>query len=262
MKHAVHAEWTKLRTLPSTGWLLLALVVCTVLAGAATTGAVSTENCPTPARCFEDTTELSLTGVRLGQAVAVVLAVLAVSNEYSTGMIRATLTAYPRRRVLLPAKAAVLTATVLGAGTLAVLGSLAVGRALLPGNGFTEADGYPPLSLTDGPTLRAAVGTVLYLALVALLALGVAAVLRDTAAALTCVLTLLYLAPVLTELVSDPDWQERLQRYAPMPAGLAVQATTHLDQQPIAPWPGLAVLAAYAAAALLAGALLTVRRDP
>jgi ABC-2 type transport system permease protein len=91
-------------------------------------------------------------------------------------------------------KAAVVTATVLAAGAVGVVGSLTAGRALLPGNGFTDANGYPPLSLTDGPTLRAALGTVLYLGLVALLSLGVGMILRDTAGA-----ALLFIEPVTQE---------------------------------------------------------------
>ncbi|MDL4775525.1 ABC transporter permease [Actinomadura xylanilytica] len=261
MRHVLHGEWTKLRTLPSTGWLLLALAVSTVLVGAATTGAVDTSHCPAPAGCLEDTTRLSLTGVRLGQAAAVVFAVLAIGGEYGTGMIQITLAAVPHRPRVLLAKAAVVAAGVLAAGTLGVLGSLAAGRALLPGNGFTAANGYPPPSLADGPTLRAAAGTVLYLVLVALLALGVGAVLRDTAASVTVVLTLLYVFPVITRFVTDPDWHERLDRIAPMTAGLAIQTTIRGAGPPIGPWTGLGVLAAYAAAALLAGGCVLAARD-
>jgi ABC-2 type transport system permease protein len=92
LREAVHAEWTKLRTVPSTGWLLLTLFVLTTGASALAAAVVK---CPTS--CGEDTTRLSLTGILLGQAVVAVLAVLVISGEYSSGMIRITLTAVPRR---------------------------------------------------------------------------------------------------------------------------------------------------------------------
>ncbi|RKN43002.1 ABC transporter permease [Streptomyces hoynatensis] len=261
MRRALRAEWTKLWTVPSTGWLLPAVVLLTVGAGAAAMAAVDVSQCPSPAECFEDTTRLSLDGVRLGQAAVAVLAVLVITGEYGTGLMGLTLAAFPRRVPVLLAKAGVLAAAVAVAGTVAVLGSLAAGRGILPAGGFTAANGYPGLSLADGPTLRAAVGTVLYLVLVALLALGVGAVVRDTAAALTLVLSLLYLAPVLASLMGDQRWRERIEEFSPMPAGLAIQSTRGLDRLPIAPWPGLGVLLAYSAAALLLGTLLLARRD-
>ncbi|TMQ90248.1 ABC transporter permease [Actinomadura soli] len=258
---AVRAEWTKLRTLPSTGWLLLALAGLTVAVGAAVTGSVDTSHCTSPAGCQEDTVRLALSGVRLGQVAAVVLGVLAVGGEYAAGTIAATLAAVPRRGTVLAAKAAVVAGAVAAAGTAGVLASLAAGRGLLTGNGFTAANGYPPLSPLDGPTARAAVGTVLYLVLVALLALGVGTALRDQAAAITAVLALLWIVPVVVQFVGDEAWRDRLVKFAPMPAGLAVQATRNLDRLPIGPWPGLGVLAVYAAAALLAGAVLFAVRD-
>ena len=96
-------------------------------------------------------------------------------------MIRTTLTAMPHRVTVLGAKAAILTGLVLAAGTIAVLGSVLTGRLILPGHGFTAARGFPPLSLGDGPVLRAAAGSVLYLALIALLSLGTATAVRDPA---------------------------------------------------------------------------------
>lgn len=103
-----------------------------------------------------------------------------VSSEYSTGMIRLTLAAMPRRTTVLAAKAVITTGLVLAAGAIAVLLSLLAGRLPPPGHGFTPAHGYQQLSLADGPVLRAAAGSALYLALIALLSLGVAAV-RDSA---------------------------------------------------------------------------------
>lgn len=254
---ALRAEWTKLRTAGDLGRLLLLAVTLTVAVGCGTAKAVK---CPDTG-CGQDAVRLALTGVTVGQAVVAVLAALAVSGEYGSGMIRTTLTAVPDRMTVFAAKATVLATVVLGAGTVAVLASLLGGRLVLPGNGFTEAHGYAPLTLADGPTLRAAVGSVIYLVLIALLGLGVATAVREAATAIGIVLGLLYVFPVVIGVVQDPDWQRHLQQISPMTAGLAVQATVHLDTLPIGPWAGLGVLAAWAAAALLAGGLLLRGRD-
>jgi ABC-2 type transport system permease protein len=246
MRQALHAEWTKLRTVRGTGWLLLAAVALTIALSVAAAAAAS---CPSGG-CSQDPTKISLTGVQLGQAVIAILAVLVVSGEYSTGMIHTTLAAIPRRPTVLAAKALTVSGVVLGAGIVAVLGSLLAGRLLLPA-----------LSLGDGPTLRAAVGSVLYLILIALLSLGVATAVRDPATAIGVVLALLYLFPILAEMVTDPSWKRHLAQIGPMDAGLAIQKTTNLPGMPISPWAGLGVLTAWATAALLAGALLLHQRD-
>ncbi|WP_342746934.1 ABC transporter permease subunit [Streptomyces aidingensis] len=251
----MHAEWTKLRTLTSTWWLLSAVVGLTVAAGVAVSGSLTAGACPVPAECHEDTVRIGLTGIWLGQGAVIVLAVLAVSGEYGTGTIRAALAAEPRRLRLLAAKALVVGALTAAAGAAAVAGALLAGRRVL------AADGFPLPALTEGPVLRAAAGTVLYLVLTALLALGAGAALRDTATAVTAVLAVCYLLPLLAGLVSEPEWQERLLRLAPSTAGLAVQATANLDGLPIGPWPGLAVLTAWTAAALAAGAAVLCTRD-
>jgi ABC-2 type transport system permease protein len=162
---------------------------------------------------------------------------------------------------MLTAKAAVVTTLALAVGTLAAGGSLLAGRLILPGQGYNPAHGYPALSLTNPVALRATVGTVLYLALIALLSLGIAAAVRDAATAIGIVLGLLYLFPVLGLAVTSPGWHRHLQQIAPMTAGLEIQASTGLRTLPISPWAGLGVLAAWAAAALVAGGLLLRFRD-
>jgi len=257
LREAVHAEWTKLRTVPSTGWLLITTIVLTVGVSTLVTAA---EKCPFS--CGQDTTKLSLTGILVGQAAVAVLGVLVMAGEYSSGMIRVTLTAVPRRATSLAAKAITLTGVVLAAGTFAVVGAVLASHFILPGNGFTGAHGSLPLSLAAGPTLRAGFGSVLYLALIGLLSLGLATALRDSGASITVLLGLLYIVPLLTVLGTlDPRWERRLQQWGPMSAGLAIQATRNLKTLPIGPWPGLGVLAAWAGATLLAGGLLLRFRD-
>lgn len=257
MTDALRAEWTKLRTVPGTGWLLLAAVVLTVAVSAAAAAAVT---CRIPG-CNQDATKISLTGLALGQATIAFLAVLVISGEYSTGMIRTTLAAMPRRPVVLAAKATVVAGVVLPAGAVAVLGSLLAGRLILPGSGFTSAHGYSPLSLTDGPTLRAATGSILYLTLIALLALGAATAVRDSATAIGAVLGVLYLFPIVAQLATDPKWHRHLLQIGPTTAGLSIQTTVDVPSLPISPWAGLGVVAAWAAAALLSGGVLLRLRD-
>jgi ABC-2 type transport system permease protein len=167
----------------------------------------------------------------------------------------------PRRSLVLAAKAVWVCAGSLVAGALGALGSVFVGRFILPGQGFTVAHGYSPLSLLDGPTLRAASGTVLYLALIGLLGVGVAALVRDSAAAIGLVFALLFLFPLVATAVNDEHVQRHLQQIAPMNAGLAIQATTNLHSLAISPWAGLGVLALWAVAALVGGSLVVHLRD-
>ncbi|MET7703155.1 ABC transporter permease [Streptomyces sp. NPDC005485] len=261
MKRAVHAEWTKLRTLPSTWWLLAATVALTVVVGAASVSSVTTHICPSPAACHEDTVKLSLTGIWLGQATVLILGALSMSAEYGTGTIRTTLTAIPNRPKVLASKAAVLAAVTAAAGILAISASLLAGRLILPGNGFTPKEGYPSLSPTDTATLRAALGSVVLLILIAFLGLGLAALLRDSAGAITAGLGILYITPLLANMLASETWKDRVERWAPMPAGLSIQATRDLARLPIGPWPGLGVLAAYAIGVLIAGAALFRLRD-
>ncbi|MEU7745786.1 ABC transporter permease [Nonomuraea sp. NPDC049158] len=257
MRRHLLAEWTKLRTVAGTGWLLLGLVALTVAVSVVAAAAVSC----TSAGCAYDPAKISLFGVQVGQAMAAILAVLAISGEYSTGMIRTTLAAMPRRATVLAAKAAVVTGLTLAAGTVAVLASMLVGRRILLENGFTRGPGTPMLSLLEGPMLRAAFGSVLYLALIALLSLGIAAAVRDSATAIGVVLGLLYVLSILPFMIADPDWQKLLWQFSPMNAGLAIQATTHLSTLPLSPWAGLGVLALWAAVALLGGGLSLRLRD-
>jgi ABC-2 type transport system permease protein len=248
LSNAIHAEWTKLRTLSATGWLLLGAVTLSIALGAA----AAAETDYTPAGSIQDTTKLSLSGIELGQALIAIVAVLAIGNEYSTRTIHVTLTAMPRRATMLAAKATVVCGLAIAAGTIAAFGSVLACQLIFPRNGFTPAHGYSTPSLTHGPTLRAAAGSALYLALIALLSLGIATALRDSATSIGLVLGLLYLFPIVQQVV-DPDWQRHLKQIGPMTAGLSIQTTINVHNQPIGPWSGLGVLAAWAAVALLVG---------
>jgi len=252
---ALHAEWTKFRTVAGPSWLLAGAVTVTVAVGVA---AASVARCSSAA-CGIDPASVSFTGIYLGQAAAAVAGVLAIGNEYSTGMIKLSLTAMPRRLTWFFAKATMLTGPMLIAATVAVLGSALAGRLILPGHGFTPAHGYT--SLSAGADVRAAAGTILYLTLIALLSLGVAATVRDSAVAIGLVLGVLYLFPIAAAVVSSPALARHLQQIGPLPAGLDAQATIGVKSLPLTPWQGLGVVALWTVGALLLGALVLKFRD-
>jgi len=256
VRRALHAEWTKLRTVPAPAGLALAVVVLTVGVGALVAATAHAN-----VGGDHDPVHLGLTGLDAGQAAAAALGVLAVAGEYANGLIRTTLVAIPQRLVVLASKAALLTGIVAVAATVAVLASLLAARLLLPGGGFTAAHGFDPVSIASSTTLRAAVGSVLYLVLIGWLGLGVAAAVRDTAAATGIVLGLLYLFPLLSAAVADPHWHRHLEQIGPMTAGQLITATTDLPSLSLSPWQGLGVLAAWALGALVVGGAVFNLRD-
>jgi len=263
VRAALRAEWTKLRTVAGPWWLAGATVVVTVALGATVVGAqhCAVALCSPDGTHLFDTTKLALTGIQLAQAVVAVFAVLAVGGEYGTGMIRVTLAAVPRRERVLAAKAILVGAVTLVVGVLGVAGSVLAAWLILPGRGFTPGHGYAGLSLGDGTTLRAAAGSVLYLTLIALIAVGLAVALRDSAVSIGVVLALVYLFPVLVGVVSNPTWQRHIRQISPSDAGLAIQATVGVRDLPIGPWAGLGVLVLWAAGALILGAGVLRFRD-
>jgi ABC-2 type transport system permease protein len=262
MSLALHAEWTKLRTVAGTWWLLLAAAALTIAVSAAAAAAFS---CPPgacgPHQTGADPAKISLIGVDIGQVVIALLAVLAIGGEYGTGMIRVTLTAMPRRLTAFTAKALVTAAGALAAAVLAVGGSALAGWLILPARGLSAANGYVPLSLGNASDLRATCGSVLYLTLIALLAFGVTAAVRDSAAGIGVVLGVLLLLPIMSAVIPDQALARHLEQLAPMTAGLYIQATVGVQSLPLTPWQGLGVTAAWAAGALILGAALLRLRD-
>jgi ABC-2 type transport system permease protein len=235
---ALRAEWTKLRTVPVCYPVLIVVLTVGVSVTAAAFGGA-------------DPVQVSLLGVQLGQAVVAAWAVQLLAGEFGTGLALATFTALPRRLTVVGAKATLLLGGVLGAAVVSVGASVLAGRALI--------DDYPALS--SGPLLRAAGGAVLYLLAIALLGLGVAAVLRGAVAATGVMLGLLYLAPVIIDFFHDEDWQHAIYRSMPSTAGLTVLSTVDLKTLPIQPLPGLGVAATWAFVTLGIGATVICARD-
>ena len=140
-------------------------------------------------------------------------------------------------------------------------GSLLAGRLILPGHGLSAANGYVVPSLANGTDLRAFGGSVLYLVLIALLALGVTTAVRDSAVSIGLVLGLLYLFTIVASVIPNRDLSRHLEQIAPMTTGLYIQATVGVASLPLTPWQGLGVLALWAAGALLLGATVLRLRD-
>jgi ABC-2 type transport system permease protein len=258
---ALRAEWIKLRTVRSTTWSLLAIAGVSLLFSALACWESSTEGGSPGNPGDNDIVLDSLSGIWFGQMAAAVLAVLAITSEYSTRMIRTTLAANPRRQTVLVAKTAVVGIAVLVVGLAVSVACFVLGQSILRGNGFTYENGYPAESLADGTPLRAVLGGTIYLGLLAVFSLGVGAILRHTAGAITAVLAVV-LAPIIAINFLPEDAAEPLEKFSLMGAGIASQQTVdRADNIPMEPWAGLGVVAVYAAAALVVALLVIGKRD-
>ncbi|WP_433291683.1 ABC transporter permease [Actinoplanes sp. CA-030573] len=232
VRAAAAAEWVKMRTIPDVAVAFGLTVLLIVAVSAATAGADS-----------PDRVHSALLGVQAGQAVVAVWAVQMLAGEFGTGTIRPAFVAVPRRHVVLGVKALLLLGGVLTAAVVSVTTCLLAFSAGASGG------------------IRAAAGSVLYLGLIALLGLGVAAIMRSAVASAGVVLGLLYLVPVVMGMFADPGIERAIYRIGPSTAGLTVLSTVDLDSLPIGPWAGLGVAAAWAFGALAAGALIVGARD-
>jgi ABC-2 type transport system permease protein len=257
-RRALHAEWTKLVTVPAQLWLAAAVTGLTAAVGLLVAVTQHAPNCPAGTPCSApDSTALALSGVYVAQLAAIMLGVALVASEYQPRVIRLTLAACPRRGAVFAAKCAVGTAAVLAAGAAGVAAALLAGGAVL------RARGLHTVSYGDPALQRAAVGTLLYLLLVSLLAAGLAWALRHQAAAAGGTAALLFGPYLVARIVPmPPHTLHVVLDMSPMTAGLAVQsAVAGAGTAPLAPWTGLGVLAVYAAVSLALGRVLLERRD-
>ena len=257
----VHSEWVKFRTVRSTVWTLVAAVV--LMAGfsvLAAWGSTLTLNDQPPAVGM-NVAQLLSAGYQLGQLAIAVLAVLTVAGEYSTGMIRSSFVAAPRRLPILGAKALVLSLVVAAVSLVSMVLSYV---ATLPFHDELEAT----FDLSSTETLRMTVGLPLYLVAVCLLAFGAGALLRHTAGALTAVLALLLVIDNVVLLVPLRFFQE-ISPFLPSAAGRRVlfddEMLAGLDAVAtgtiLTPWQGYAVLLGWVVLLLGTAAMLLRRRD-
>jgi len=248
----LQSEARKLGTVRSTFWILLAAVAFNVVT-AALLGLLLPGHLSAHQKATIDSVRLSLGGLHLSQIAVGLLGVLAVTSEYSSGMIRATLAAVPQRRLLLTAKALVLTATVAATGIAACLAAYLVFQAFLPAGDAMRT------TLTDPGVLRAVTGAGLYLTVLGLLGFGLGTVLRSSAGAVAALFGVLFVPTLLVALLPS-SWQDTIGPYLPMNAGDAIYIVRP-EAHTLQPWTGFGVFCLYAAAALAAGFVLISRRD-
>lgn len=252
---ALRSEWTKLRTVRSTMWTLLATAVLgigfSIISVLAAKARFSQPGAFIHANF--NPTRRSLTGVIFAQLAIGILGVLVMSAEYSTGTIRATLSAIPKRPVVLAAKAAVF-------GLVAIVASEVVTFvAFFSGQAIFSSSSLPHATLSQSGVLRAVAGSGLYLTLLALFALGLASVIRHTAGSISAFVGVLLILPLLANALPT-NYQNDIIRFLPINIGVdMVSAASQANT--FSPWVGMLVLACYAVGSLVIGGVLLVRRD-
>jgi len=203
LRRALRMEWTKLRSVRSTTWSLLAIAAMTIAFGAVSCSTSHTEGMAPGSPDEESVVIVSLAGVYFAQIAAVALGALAVGSEYASGTIRPTFVAQPRRRTVLSAKVAIVGGLVLGVGAAATVVAFYIGQAILHGNGYTAANGYPAATLSDESVLRTVAMVAVYPAVLALLSLAAAVIVRHTATAISVLLGLLLVPFIVGALLPE-----------------------------------------------------------
>jgi ABC-2 type transport system permease protein len=250
---ALRSEWTKIRSTRSTYWTLLALVVVCVGIGALSSAGTAAHHEGITRASF-DATQQSLAGLYVGQLVIAVLGALVITSEYTTGMIRTSLAVQPRRGVVFAAKAVVFAAVTLVTGLITSFASFFVGQAILSGAHLSATLGQPNV-------LRAVIGGALFLTACGMLAYGLGALIRHTAGAISTAIGLLFVVTVLVQFLPH-SWQDTVAKWTPALAGSQIWATKVTPEAHQFPaWGGFAVLAGWAAAAIIAGLVVFRTRD-
>jgi ABC-2 type transport system permease protein len=249
---ALRSEFTKLWSLRSTYWTLLALAAITVGIGLLASSGTVQDKGADPATV--DATQVSLTGLYVGQLVMAVLGALTITSEYSTGMIRTSLVVQPRRGVVFTAKAAVFASVAFITGLIISFGSFFTGQAIMSGHHLNATLGQPGV-------LRAVIGGALFLTVCGMLAYGLGAIIRSTAGAITAAVALLFVVPILASQMPQ-SWQDAIDKWLPSIAGSMIWVTkVSADSHEFSAWTGFALFTAYAAIAMAVGYLLVRKRD-
>jgi hypothetical protein len=247
------SEWTKLWSVRSTRWSLFAAFLFTIGVAAlacAVVGHHYAQMSPHDKADFHPL-EVNLAGVQLAQLALGVLGVLIITAEYSTGMIRASFTAVPKRLPVLWAKAGVFGLVTFALMLPALLIAFFVGEAILSRHHIN-------VGFTSPHVIRVLVGAALYLTVVGLFGLGLGAIVRNTAGGIASFAAIMFVLPPLMNVLPS-SWNNAASPYLPLQAGEAILATTPGNN--LSPWVGLALFAGYAAAAIALAAVLLVRRD-
>ncbi|HZU79604.1 MAG TPA: hypothetical protein VE991_06780 [Acidimicrobiales bacterium] len=257
----LRSEWTKMRTVRSTIWSLIATIIAVVGIGAIASAVTAAHwrNSGFVDRVTFDPTARSLAGIFLGEIVIGVLGVLVMSAEYGTGTIRATLSAIPNRPLVLACKTAMFAFIAFVASEILTFAAFLLGQQLLKGS-------TPYATLSQPGVFRAVFGAGLVLTVLGLFALGLATIIRHTAGALAAYVGILLVLPLILQ-AFPTSWQNAAMRYMPLVIGERMTSVVARGEHAFSgfplfsPWVGFGVLCAYAAAALLVGCFVLVRRD-
>ena len=278
---AMRSEFTKIRSVRSTYWTLLALVGACVGIGALfswgqttrlsslrsglTVGGRALTHAQSAALIAQrvaqikaNAVSISLFGLLIGQLIIVVLGALVITSEYSTGMIRTSLASMPRRGTVFAAKGVVFGLVALVVGLVTTFLAFFIGQAILS----TQNVG---VSLSAPNALRSVIGGGLFLAVTGLLSFGLGAVLRHTAGAISSGIGLMFVLMILTNFLPSPPsgWlgQADIDKWIPFYAGAHIWQTQLVGVNPFSPWVGFAVFCGYAAVAIIGGLAMFLRRD-
>jgi ABC-2 type transport system permease protein len=248
---ALRSEWTKIRTVRSTFWTLLATMAVTIGLSALIAWGNAGHATVDELR-HHDLALDSMNGLLLGQLVIVVFGALAITAEFTTGMIRTSFTSMPRRGVVYAAKALVTTLVALVVGLISSFGSFFAGSVFFNNKGVH-------IALGDPNVLRAVIGGGLFLAASALLAFGLGAIIRHTAGAITAATGVLFVLWIIANFLPS-SWRDSFGKWIPFNAGQQIfttQNTAHM----FTAWVGFGVYLSYAVVAVVVGGILVGRRD-
>ncbi len=250
----IRSEWTKLRSLRSTRWSLLVATVLTIGFPILAAAVISAHwgHRSASDRAHFNPLDVSLIGSQIAQLAIGVLGVLVITGEYSTGMIRASFTAVPKRLPVLWAKTFVFALVTFVLMLPAVLIAFFISQSILSRH-------HAQTSFSDPHVARAVIGAALYLTVIAVLSLALGTILRNTAGGIATFAAILFVIPPLMDVLPQ-SWNDAASRYLPSNAGRAILSVTK-DSGSLGPWTGFGLLCAYAAAALALAAVLLVRRD-
>lgn len=253
------SEWIKFRSLRSTWWTVGSTVVVMVLINLATAASLNfAASQPGMAEQMGNisTVQALVSGYVFAQLAVAVLGALIITGEYSTGMIRSTLSAVPTRLPALWAKVAIIGVVTFVVGLVGVALSYVVTAPILSGNDLVP-------DLGDPVAQRVVLACAAYLALVAILAVGVGTIMRHSAGSIFTLVALLFVLPLVTAFLSQ-DWVQDIARFLPMNLGTAMMAITEADAggvDVLTPGGATIAMAAWAAVSLVAAAVVLKRRD-
>ncbi len=249
------SEWTKLHSLRSTRWSLLVATVLTIGLPMLFAAIVSSHwgHMAPRERADRHPLDIALAGVNLSQLAVAVLGVLVITGEYSTGMIRASFTAVPKRLPVFWAKLGVYAAVTFVLMVPSVVIAFFGSQAILGRHHILQ------ISFSHPGVTRSVIGGAVYLVLIGVFALAIGAMLRNTAGGIATFAAIFFVIPPLLNILPT-SWNNAISPYLPDAAGRSIFSLTH-DAHSLAPWPGFALFCGYAALAIAGAAVLLVRRD-